>query len=130
MAIKKSFKLTTTKYKELLEHLRHLPKVYLNQIAPLIWHINALDDHITEIERELRLIRQEDLFKMPKPEPVKLINQDSTKVSTAQRYYEIIFENNKEIIDKTLKWSKISLDEMYIKANEWAKLNGKNPLKM
>lgn len=58
----KNLKLSKEEYKQLLDQLRHLSPDVVKRIAPLVWHISALEKEIFDVHKKIQLIIQPDFF--------------------------------------------------------------------
>lgn len=86
---KKSQRLTNKQLYELQNVLRQgLDRVTLEKIAPLVWHINWLANRIDELERDLKIVNQPDMFEQSDLRQKVIQRQMQARVesATAERY--------------------------------------------
>lgn len=111
----KGKRLTRTEYDRLIGSLRLCPSISREQLAPLIWHCNAMWDAVAEAEKRLNDFQNPSFFDMS---------------MTYRRIHEWLLDpqHYRVQIQGYSKYNKTTISEMYEMANRWARENGRRIL--
>jgi hypothetical protein len=106
--------LSKTEREQILDKLRLYDKPALERMAPIVWHCNWLESRVEELERELSIIRS----------PMLLDTREQIRPAVgagddfAKRWYKLL-RGPREDLEKALKWSKRSLEDVTSIAKEY-----------
>ena len=121
------FKLALSQLRECIKNSgTYYRKQLTDNIAALVEHVNYLEKENEELARDLRQIRQAEMFPAEtKPQPIPQQPKPIfIAMSVGEKWWHR-FQKPKNSVQGILKYSAHNVSDLIEQANQWAKENGK-----